>query len=156
MRTNLFFLVITTSLFVLANSVYADSDRHSGSRLTEILVAEYIELGDLQPSWETNVLVREGKLRRSTYAAVEFVAVNVWAGTSSNLIVNDRAYVLPISEPLGASDIPNRGKTVIPIPIGLLHSGYNSIRFEAGPIDPSGENTHDDFIVADAVLVLSR
>jgi hypothetical protein len=69
--------------------------------------------------------------------------------------VNGRSYVLPISEPLGIADIPARGKTVIPIPVGALRSGYNKITIEAGVInDPP--NVYDDFDVADIVLVLSR
>jgi len=124
-------------------------------RLLEILVADFVRLGDNQPLWEATVRIKQGELRHSRYAAVEFVAVGVWEGTSSNLIVNGREYVLPISEPLWFSDIPLRGKTVIPIPVGVLRSGDNTIRIESGPInDP--RNRYDDFFVANIVLVLSR
>jgi len=121
----------------------------------EIFVAERVVLGDNQPVWEATVRIEQGELGRSKYAAVEFVAVGVWEGTSSNLIVNGREYVLPISEPLWIADIPLRGKTVIPIPVGVLRSGDNTIRIESGPIN-NPTNAYDDFFVANIVLVLSR
>ena len=79
----------------------------------------------------------------------------MWEGTSSNLIVNGREYDLPISEPLGIADIPPRGKTVIPIPVGVLRSGYNTIGIQSGPIN-NPTNQYDDFVVANIVLVLSH
>ena len=125
-------------------------------RLTEVFIASYIDLGDFPaPSWETTIHINQGQLSRATYAALEFVAVAVWEGTSDNVIVNGRKYVLPISEPLGNSHIAFRGKTVIPIPVGVLQAGENTIRFESGPIN-NPTNQWDDFEVADAVLVLSH
>ncbi len=112
-------------------------------------------LGDNLPFWETTIQIREDQLRGSTYAAVEFVAVNVWEGTSSNIIVNGRKYVLPASEPLDLPDITLRGRTVISIPVGLLRSGDNTIIIEAGPISNQA-NLYDDFYIADVTLVLSR
>lgn len=166
LSTAMFLTLVASGMYV--GSAIADDDRvargwndddrgHSKNRprLTEILVAELVELGDNQPTWETTVRIKQGKLRRSTYAAVEFVAVGVWEGTSSNLIVNGREYVLPISEPLWWSDIPLRGKTVIPIPVGVLRSGYNTIRIQSGPIN-NPTNQYDDFVVANIVLVLSH
>jgi hypothetical protein len=147
------FLVIIILVFFLSNNLAAGG---SNSRLIEIIVsADFIQLGDGQPTWETTVRIQRGELRRSRYAAVEFVAVGVWEGTSSNLIVNDRAYVLPISEPLWTDDIPSRGKTVIPIPVGVLQKGDNTIGFESGPID-NPTNQWDDFHVGEIVLVLSH
>jgi hypothetical protein len=141
-------------LVFLSNNLAAGD--HKYCRLIEIVAStDFIQLGDDQPTWETTVHISRGKLRRYSYAAVEFVAVGVWDGTSSNLIVNDRAYVLPISEPLWTEDIPFRGKTVIPIPVGALHKGYNTIGFESGPID-NPTNQWDDFKVGDIVLVLSK
>ena len=162
----MFLTLVASGMYV--GSAIADDDRearrchdnyrgHSKNRtrLTEILVAEFIELGDNQPDWETTVRIKQCELRRTTYAAVEFVAVNVWEGTSSNLIVNGREYVLPISEPLGVADIPLRGKTVIPIPVGVLQSGDNTISIQSGPIN-NPENQYDDFVVANIVIVLNH
>jgi hypothetical protein len=128
----------------------------SGLPFEEIVVIDgYQHLGDSMPVWETTIEIREDQLRASTYAALEFVATGVWEGTSSNIIVNARKYVLPISEPLGLSDIALRGKTVISIPVGLLRPGDNTITIESGPInDPT--NLFDDFYVSDLTLVLSR
>jgi hypothetical protein len=131
-------------------------DRESSrNRLIEIPVADYVDLGDNQPVWETTVNIHPCQLRPATYAAVEFVGVNVWEGTSSNLVVNGRSYALPISEPLNVSDIPLRGKSVITIPPGALKPGPNSIRVESGPIN-NPTNLYDDFVLADIVLVVSR
>ena len=131
----------------------------SSSRLIEIVVhTDFIVLGDDpwgKPTWETTVYISGSQLSGSNYAAIEFIAVGVWEGTSDNLIVNGRVYVLPISEPLGGKDIPFRGKTVIPIPIGALHIGKNTIGFESGPID-NPTNQWDDFEVGEIVLVLSK
>lgn len=112
-------------------------------------------LGDSLPVWETTIQVREDQLGGATSAAVEFVAVNVWEGASSNIVVNGRKYALPASEPLDLADIALRGKSVIPIPVGLLRSGDNTIVIEAGPID-NAANLYDDFYIADVTLVLSR
>ena len=129
------------------------------SRLIEIEVhTDFIRLGDEPlgtPIWETTVYISDSQLSSSNYAAIEFIAVHVWDGTSDNLIVNGRVYALPISEPLGEKDIPFRGKTVIPIPVGALHKGENTIGFESGPID-NPTNQWDDFWVGEIVLVLSR
>jgi len=111
-------------------------------------------LGDSLPVWETTIQIRDDQLRASTYAALEFVAAGVWEGTSSNITVNGRKYVLPISEPLGLADIALRGKTVISIPVGLLRSGDNTIIIESGPID-NPTNFFDDFYIADLTIVLS-
>ena len=147
--------VILTLVFFVSNNLAAGNN---GSRLIEIEVyANVIRLGDYPypHTWETIVYIQQGELRRSRYAAVEFVSVNVWGGTSDNLIVNGRRYVLPMSEPSEPADIPFRGKTVIPIPVGALQEGDNTIGFESGPID-NPTNQWDDFWVGDIVLVLSH
>lgn len=155
MRSILTSFIISFTILAAPYSLTAAAD-NSGSRLIEIPIADLVQLGDNQPIWETTVRIKQGKLRRSSYAAIELVAVNVWEGASSNLIVNGRSYVLPISEPLGIDDIPARGKTVIPIPVGALRSGENTIRIEAGAIPNSPGNFYDDFDAANIVLVLSR
>jgi len=128
----------------------------SGLPFEEIVVLPGSQrLGDRQPVWETTIQIPEDQLRASTYAAMEFVAVGVWEGTSSNLIVNGRKYVLPASEPLDLPHIALRGKTVISIPIGLLRSGDNTIIIESGPIS-NATNPFDDFYIADLTIVLSR
>ena len=127
----------------------------SGARIVEIPIADLVSLGDNQPNWNTTIQIRKGELRRSTYAAIEFVGVGVWEGTSSNIIINGRKYVLPISEPTGIGDLALRGKSVIAIPIGILRKGNNTIVIEAGPIN-NPTNLYDDFDLANVVLVLSR
>jgi hypothetical protein len=151
------FKLLLEKINALTERVEALEDQVDGHLLIEIVVsADFIQLGDEQPTWETIVNIQEDELSRSKYAAVEFVAVNVWEGTSDNLIVNGRKYVLPISEPLSTADIPFRGKTVIPIPVGVLQEGDNTIGFESGPINNPPTNLWDDFEVGDIVLVLSH
>ena len=150
------FKLLLNKINALTERVEALEDQIDGSLLIEIVVSDnFIHLGDDQPTWETTVHIQQDELSRSRYAAVEFVAVNVWEGTSDNLIVNGRKYVLPISEPLSTADIPFRGKTAIPIPAGALQSGDNTIGFESGPIN-NPTNQWDDFEVGDIVLVLSH
>lgn len=153
------FKVLLKKINALEERVEALEDQINGHFLIEIVVSDdFIRLGDEPagtPTWETTVHIRRAELMRSRYAAVEFVAVNVWESTSDNLIVNGRKYALPISEPLWFVDIPFRGKTVIPIPVGVLQSGDNTIGFESGPIN-SPTNQWDDFWVGDIVLVLSH
>ena len=150
------FKLLLKKINALTERVEALEDQLDGSFMTEIVVsANFVQLGDNQPTWETTVHIQQDELSRSKYAAVEFVAVNVWEGTSDNLIVNGRKYVLPISEPLSTADIPFRGKTVIPIPVGVLQEGDNTIGFESGPIN-NPSNLWDDFEVGDIVLVLSH
>ena len=152
------FKLLLEKINALTERVEALEDQIDGSLLIEIVVStNFILLGDdpYPQTWETTVYIQPDELSRSRYAAVEFVAVNVWEGTSDNLIVNGRKYVLPISEPLWTEDIPFRGKTVIPIPVGVLQRGNNTIGFESGPID-NPENLWDDFQVGDIVLVLSQ
>ena len=128
----------------------------SASYMIEIVVlSDFVVLGDMQPSWETTVNINKSELNNIKYAAIEFVAVHVWDGTSDNMVVNGRKYVLPISEPLSSGDIPFRGKTVIPIPVGALQEGNNTIGFESGPINHP-TNQWDDFEVGNIVLVLSH
>jgi len=152
------FQLLLERINALTERVEALEDQTDGSLLIEIEVStNFIRLGDdpYPQTWETTVYIQPDELSRSKYAAVEFVAVNVWEGTSDNLIVNGRKYVLPISEPLGPADIPFRGKTVIPIPVGALQEGDNTIGFESGPIN-NPANQWDDFWVGDIVLVLSH
>ena len=155
------FQLLLEKINALTERVEALEDQIDGSLLIEIeVLTNFILLGDdpYPHTWETIVYIQPDELSHSKYAAVEFVAVHVWEGTSSNLIVNGRKYVLPISEPLWTEDIPFRGKTVIPIPVGALQEGDNTIGFESGPINnPSNPANHwDDFWVGDIVLVLSH
>ena len=130
----------------------------SPSYLIEMeVLSGFIQIGDYGgPSGETTVTIEKDELKNTKYAAIEFVAVGVWDGTSDNLIVNGRKYSLPVSEPLVTADIPFRGKTVIPIPVGLLQEGDNTIGFEAGPIINNPTNHWDDFKFGDVVLVLNH
>lgn len=127
----------------------------SGSYLYEIPIADFVHLGDTQPSWNITIHIPQWRLRRSNYVAIEFVGVGVWEGTSSNIIVNGRKYALPTSEPLGLADIAGRGKSVIPIPVGVLTKGKNTIIIESGSIN-NVDNLYDDFDLANIVLVMSR
>lgn len=147
-------LIPVTVLLIALFAAPVSAD-HSGSRITEIPIADFVHLGDSQPIWTTTVHIQMGKLRRSTYAAIEFVGVGVWEGTSSNIVINGRKYVLPTSEPMGIADLATRGKSVIAIPIGALRKGKNTIIIESGPIN-NPTNLYDDFDLADVVLVLSR
>ena len=124
-------------------------------RLTEIFVTDFVHVGDNQPVWNTSIQIKQGLISRSSYAAIEFVGVGVWAGTSSHLVVNGRRYVLPVSEPLSIRDIELRGKSVIPIPVGILNGGENSISIESGPIN-NPTNRFDDLYLANVSLVLSH
>ena len=124
------------------------------SRIVDILLVDFVHLGDSQPVWEKSFHLHKWKLRRADYAAIEFVAVGVWEGTSSHITINGRKYVLPVSEPLGLSDIADRGKSVIPIPIGLLRPGRNHVQIDAGVIINTA-NPYDDFDMKDVTLVLS-
>ena len=83
------FKLLLNKINALTERVEALEDQIDGSLLIEIVVSDnFIHLGDDQPTWETTVHIQQDELSRSRYAAVEFVAVNVWEGTSDNLIVN--------------------------------------------------------------------
>lgn len=145
------------SVLCLGSVFTVDAGEANGTarkQITELLIADHVAMGDYQPFWKTSVQVNRHQLRHATYAALEFVAVHVWEGTSSNLIVNGRDYVLPISEPLNAADLPLRGRSVIPIPVAALREGENVIAIQAGPIDHP-TNLFDDFDVASLTLVLN-
>lgn len=142
-------------ILMITMSVVPISATASPSQLCEILVTDFVHLGDSQPVWSTTVRIPNRKLRRSGYAAIEFLGVGVEKEVSSSIIVNGRKYALPVSEELGLADLASLGKSVIPIPIGLLRKGNNTIAIEAA-LTGHPTNLYDDFDLADIVLVLSR
>ena len=68
---------------------------------------------------------------------------------------SDQEYNLPEAEKISESRVASVGKTTIPIPVGALKRGRNSIIFEAYFFGP-GDNEYDDFAFGEVYLILNQ
>ena len=101
--------------------------------------------------WETTVWLRRNQLRKASTAHLELYLFN---NAINSLLINGKEYALPNTDPIVGAMLPSVGKTIISIPIGLLHKRANSIAFQVNNFLGSGGA--DDFEFGDVVLVLSR
>jgi len=105
--------------------------------------------------WEKDFLLKKNHIRKLKSAFLAFYLLDT-GGQFDHVSINGFPIALPGSDANGnvASFIK---KTLIAIPISVLHRGQNHIRFEAAPlVNPQPTNTHDDFEFGDVVLILSK
>jgi hypothetical protein len=101
--------------------------------------------------WETTVWLEQRQVRVAATAHSEFYLFD----NEINVIrINGKPYALPDTDATHGVLLPVAGKIILPIPLGLLHKGANTIAFESNPFLPSGGP--DDFEFGDVVLVLNK
>ena len=164
-------LVVAISSMLIAAFVAAPaySNGWSPSRIIEIgIEADWHHVGDgigftsfVIPDaegvyWETEFRLKSWQIRRSKSAHLAFYLMD--SGSQYDTVaINGFPIALPGTEQLDKHHANLISKTVISIPIGLLHKGKNHIRFEATALhNPAPGNTHDDYEFGDVVLILSR
>ena len=156
-RSQQVLIVATIVFFAVLLLAPLTAAAKGANKLYEIAVFTGFEyLGDppRSPQAEYNVRISNKKLRKATYAALEFKVANSCCGTK--VAINGREYHIFDTEEEGSiveSDIANLGKVTIPIPVGALNRGDNSVIFKARFF---GGTSYDDFAFGEVYLILNQ
>ena len=102
-------------------------------------------------SWEGSIEISAEQYRTANTAHLELFVFD--SGHLNSFVINEWSFALPSNEELKASHLPFVNKMLISIPLGMLHSGSNTIGFESG--QSSATSGYDDFEFGEVVLLLS-
>lgn len=102
-------------------------------------------------SWEVAFQISPEGYEAANTAHLELFVFD--SGHLNAFVINGRSFALPSDENVQAAHLPFVSKMLISIPLGLLHSGPNTIGFESG--QSSATSGFDDFEFGEVILLLS-
>ena len=158
------FAVLVTACLLTGSLTLAGGNQSHHNRMHEIIVeTAFHHLGDgagfptyVVPDaeglyWETTVWLQSWQVRGASTAHLEFY---LFDNEVNVILINGKPYALPDTDATHGVQLPVAGKIILPIPLGLLRKGVNTIAFQSNPFLPSGGP--DDFEFGDVVLVLNK
>ena len=157
-------MMVVCTAMILASVTAASAARSDHNRLREILVEmAFHHLGDgvgfpsyMVPDaegtfWQTTVWIKQGHLRGVRTAHLEYF---LFDSSINSILINGKPYALPETDATKGNVVSFISKTIMPIPMGLLHRGANTIAFQSNSWLTTGN--FDDFEFGEVVLVLSK